>query len=185
LQECQKTIVCAEATERDVFRSDPVQGAFLHGQVSLDIDVRRFDALVAQVRTLRAIRGPQSREELRQWSRMGPSGSNDASRQPTLRQRRILVCMSYGDRIWEVVGKSYRTIYNEKLGRDQRVPDALVEEMERQGWIRRLDNPSSQRLDGWELTEQGTVLAAQFRVRRRTKGAAVPDDLVKDQIRQI
>jgi hypothetical protein len=42
------------------------------------------------------------------------------------------------DLIWEVVGKSYRNLYNEKLGRPQRVPAALVADMEQQGWICRL-----------------------------------------------
>jgi DNA-binding MarR family transcriptional regulator len=65
------------------------------------------------------------------------------------------------DLIWEVVGKSYRTIYNEKLGRQQRIPASLVEDLEQQGWIRRLPNPDSTRLNGWELTEEGKALAVQ------------------------
>ena len=75
--------------------------------------------------------------------------------------------MLNGDLIWEVAGKRYRSLYNEKLGRQQRVPASTVEEMERQGWIRRLDNPNSSRLDGWEMTEQGRAFAAQLRTRER------------------
>ena len=66
------------------------------------------------------------------------------------------------DLIWEVAGKSYRSIYNEKLGRPQRIPASLVEDMQRQGWIRPLNNSDSCRLDGWELTEPGRALAAQL-----------------------
>ena len=75
------------------------------------------------------------------------------------------------DLIWEVAGKSYRSIYNERLGRQQRIPASTVEEMEQQGWIRRLDNPNSSRLDGWEMTEQGRAFAAQL----RTRGQAKPE----------
>jgi DNA-binding HxlR family transcriptional regulator len=80
--------------------------------------------------------------------------------------------MLHGDLIWEVAGKSYRSLYNEKLGRQQRVPALTVEEMEQRGWIRRLDNPHSSRLDGWELTEQGRALAAPLRARRQAKPEA-------------
>ena len=79
--------------------------------------------------------------------------------------------MGHDDRIWEVVRKSYRSIYNDKLKRNQRVPHRLVQEMERQGWIRRIDNPSAQRLDGWELTEQGREAVTRFKTRKR-KGSA-------------
>jgi DNA-binding MarR family transcriptional regulator len=75
--------------------------------------------------------------------------------------------MCNGDLIWEVAGKSYRSIYNEKLGRQQRIPASTVEEMEQRGWIRRLDNRNSARLDGWEMTEQGRAFAAQLRTRER------------------
>ena len=45
--------------------------------------------------------------------------------------------MLNGDLIWEVAGKSYRSIYNERLGRQQRVPASAIEEMEQQ----RMDTP--------------------------------------------
>ena len=83
--------------------------------------------------------------------------------EPTAKHQRILRLMANGDLIWELLAKSYRTIYNEKRGRDQRVPSAVVDDMERQGWIRRQPNPESRRLDGWELTEEGRELAARFK----------------------
>jgi hypothetical protein len=88
---------------------------------------------------------------------------------PTARQQRILRLMRHDDRIWEVAGKSYRSLYNEKLGRPQRIPASTVEEMEQQGWIRRLENSNPWRLDGWELTEQGRAFVAQLRTRRPAK----------------
>jgi DNA-binding MarR family transcriptional regulator len=88
---------------------------------------------------------------------------------PTAQQKRILRLIFNDDLIWEVAGRSYRSIYNEKLGRQQRVPSSTVEEMEQQGWIRRLDNPNSSRLDGWEMTEQGRAFAAQLRTRGQAK----------------
>jgi hypothetical protein len=88
---------------------------------------------------------------------------------PTAQQKRILRLMCNDDLIWEVAGRSYRSIYNEKLGRQQRVPSSTIEEMEQQGWIRRLNNPDPGRLDGWEMTEQGRAFAAQLRTRRRAK----------------
>jgi hypothetical protein len=96
---------------------------------------------------------------------------NESITLPTAQQRRILRLMLNGDLIWEVAGKSYRSIYNERLGRQQRIPASAIEEMEQQEWIRRLDNPNSSRLDGWEMTEQGRAFAAQL----RTRGQAKPE----------
>jgi len=89
----------------------------------------------------------------------------------TTQHKRILRLMLHDDLIWEVVGKSYRSIYNEKLGRQQRIPASIVQDMEQQSLIRRLNNPDSCRLEGWELTEQGRALAAQLRTRRGAKSA--------------
>jgi DNA-binding MarR family transcriptional regulator len=80
--------------------------------------------------------------------------------------------MLNGDLIWEVAGKGYRSIYNERLGRQQRIPASAIEDMEQRGWIRRLDNPNSSRLDGWEMTEQGRAFAAQLRTRRQAEPRA-------------
>jgi hypothetical protein len=82
--------------------------------------------------------------------------------------------MLNGDLIWEVAGKSYRSLYNERLGRQQRIPASTVEEMEQQGWIRRLDNPNSSRLEGWGMAEQGRAFAAQLRTRGQAKPEASP-----------
>jgi len=102
---------------------------------------------------------------------MAQPSTNEFYQEPTKQQRRILILMGHDNRIWEVVGKSYRSIYNDKLKRDQRVPDRLVQEMEQQGRIRRIDNPSAQRLDGWELTGQGREAVTRFKTRKR-KGSA-------------
>jgi len=82
--------------------------------------------------------------------------------------------MLNGDLVWEVLGKSYRSIYNEKRGRNQRVPPTVVEEMERLGWVRRMENPTGQRLEGWEPTDSGRALAAscQFQPPSRRKPAS-------------
>src|SRR5664279_5168483 len=93
---------------------------------------------------------------------------------PTAQQKRILRLMFSGDLIWEVAGKSYRSIYNERLGRQQRIPASAIEEMERRGWIQRLDNPNSSRLDGWEMTAQGRAFAAQLRTRGQGEPEAPP-----------
>ena len=89
---------------------------------------------------------------------------------PTPQQRRILQMMTNGDLVWEVLGKSYRSIYNEKTGRDQRVAMAVIDAMEEQGWIRKQPNPNAARLDGWALTEPGRELAAQP-VKRKKKSS--------------
>src|SRR5450631_4719929 len=90
----------------------------------------------------------------------------------TAQQKRILRLMCNGDLIWEVAGKSYRSIYNERLGRQQRVPASTVEEMEQRGWIRRLDNPNSSRLDGWEMMrEVGRALGEDVELGWDTKVA--------------
>jgi hypothetical protein len=47
---------------------------------------------------------------------------NESITLPTAQQKRILRLMLNDDLIWEVAGKSYRSLYNEKLGRQQRIP---------------------------------------------------------------
>jgi hypothetical protein len=88
------------------------------------------------------------------------------SERPATRQQRILQLMRNGDLIWEVAEQDYRTLYNEKRGRDQRIPAAVVAVLEQQGWIRRLDHSSAGRLDGWELTPEGRTLALSKRATR-------------------
>jgi hypothetical protein len=98
--------------------------------------------------------------------RQGPE--MDGKPVATAEQMRILRLMLTGDMIWEVAGKRYRSVYNERLGRHQRIRPVLVEELEQQDLIRRLDNRNPCRLDGWELTEQGRALAVQRRARRKS-----------------
>ncbi len=85
---------------------------------------------------------------------------NESALLVTRQQRRILRLMTNGDLLWEVADQSYCTIYNEKRGRDQRIPAAAVAVLEQRGWIRRLDNQSAGRLDAWELTPQSRALAS-------------------------
>jgi hypothetical protein len=75
--------------------------------------------------------------------------------EPTPRQRRLLRRMQDGNPIFEVVGKPYCTLYNEKLDRDQRVRQEEVQKLEAAGWIRSAPNPSRTRLDSWEITDDG------------------------------
>jgi DNA-binding MarR family transcriptional regulator len=74
-------------------------------------------------------------------------------------QRRLLRLMAGGDLIWEIAeDPRHCTVYNEKRGRDQRIPAAVVMLLEQQGWIERRPNPQPDRLDSWELTAQGRAL---------------------------
>jgi hypothetical protein len=76
---------------------------------------------------------------------------------PTPRERGILETMERGNRIWEVPGKNYYTLYNDKTERDRVVSRATVAEMERAGWIQKAED-LPQRLDSWEITEGGRAI---------------------------
>lgn len=93
----------------------------------------------------------------------------DTNPPATAEHRRILRLMLTGDLIWEVAGKRYRSLYNERLGRHQRVRPVLIEELERHALIQRVDNSNPCRLDGWELTEQGRAVAMQPAARRKSR----------------
>src|SRR4051812_37937968 len=94
------------------------------------------------------------------------TAGQESERPVTRQQQRILQLMRNGDLIWEVADQDYRTLYNEQRGRDQRIPAAIVAVLEQQGWIRRLDHSSAGRLDGWELTPEGRMLAPSKRATR-------------------
>jgi DNA-binding MarR family transcriptional regulator len=80
----------------------------------------------------------------------------------TSQQHRILRLLHAGDLIWEIADDPrHCTVYNEKRGRDQHVPAAVVTTLEQQGWIRRRPNPQADRLDSWELTPEGGALAVR------------------------
>ena len=89
--------------------------------------------------------------------------------EPTSRQRRILESMAEGNTIWEVSGEEHFTVYDEKNRRDRIVRQKEVEQMEHAGWVRRVANTSRNRLDSWQITEQGRAAA---RARRRPKRSA-------------
>ncbi len=87
----------------------------------------------------------------------------------TKQQRRILLLLREGDLIWEIADDpAHRALYNEKLGRDQRILTATVTLLEQQGWIRRRDNVNTQRLDRWELTPQGRTITQDSSPTRST-----------------
>ena len=83
--------------------------------------------------------------------------------EPTAVQRRILRSMEQGNPIWEIADKFYCTFYNEKAGRDQRVRRQGVQQMEAFGWIRRVPNPSPNRLDSWQITDKGRAALLSMR----------------------
>ena len=76
---------------------------------------------------------------------------------PTPRERGILEAMQQGNRIWEVPGKNHCTLYNDRTERDREVSRSTVAEMERAGWIHKVED-LPQRLDSWEITEAGRAL---------------------------
>ena len=77
-------------------------------------------------------------------------------------QHRILRLLHAGELIWEIADDPrHCTVYNEKRGRDQRVPAAVVTTLEQQGWIRRRPNTQADRLDSWELTPDGRAVAVR------------------------
>ena len=81
---------------------------------------------------------------------------------PTLtpQQRRILRLLLQGDLIWEIAeDPGHRTVYDEKRGGSRRLTRVAVSVLEQQGWIQQRPNTQADRLDSWELTRQGRVLA--------------------------
>jgi hypothetical protein len=91
--------------------------------------------------------------------------------EPTSRQRRILESMEQGNAIWEVSGEEHCAVYDEKIKRDRIVRQNEIERMEQVGWIRKAANTSRNRLDSWQLTEEGRAIATP--VKRRTKRSIV------------
>ncbi|MGH9354010.1 MAG: hypothetical protein ACRD2G_17925 [Terriglobia bacterium] len=71
------------------------------------------------------------------------------------RQRHILQWMKEGNRIFEVLGKNYFTLYDDKGDRDHRIRKEEIEELERQGLISKVPNPDGSRLDSWEAADRG------------------------------
>jgi hypothetical protein len=89
-----------------------------------------------------------------------PPTSNGALSWPRMvasaRHRRILTALAIGDLLWEVVGESHFTQYNERTGKEIRVQRDILEAMENVGWIHRVTHePSAHRLDFWEIAPLG------------------------------
>jgi hypothetical protein len=78
-----------------------------------------------------------------------------APRVPELssRQQRILTWMKDGNRIFEIVGKKYFTLYDDKTDRDHHISKEEIENLELQGLISQVPNPDGSRLDSWEATD--------------------------------
>ena len=92
--------------------------------------------------------------------------SNTKSRrlgEPTPVQRPILRSIEQGNPIWEFADSPYCTLYNERTGRDHRIHRQTVEQLEALGWIRRVPNPSPNRLDSWQITDKGRVVLLSMR----------------------
>jgi hypothetical protein len=87
--------------------------------------------------------------------------------EPTTRLRRILESMEQGNAIWEVSGEDYCVVYDEKSKSDRIVRQEEVAQMEQSGWIRKALNTVRNRLDSWQLTEQGRAVTT--RAERRAK----------------
>jgi hypothetical protein len=89
----------------------------------------------------------------------------------------ILRLLRDGDLIWERADDPrYRTVYNEKLGRPQRIRTAAVTVLEQQGWIQRRPNPQADRLDSGELTPRGErwhQVRARLRSENRNRSGRV------------
>ena len=82
------------------------------------------------------------------------------------RQRRILSGLARGDLIWEVPDKSYFTQFNEATGRNGRLQLDELLQMQESGWIRRVSEGAN-RLDHWEITEEGRNVVLSVATRRR------------------
>ncbi len=68
--------------------------------------------------------------------------------------------MKDGNRIFEVIGKKYFTLYEDKTDRDHRIRKEEIEDLERQGLISQVPNPDGSRLDSWEATDRGRASIA-------------------------
>ena len=86
---------------------------------------------------------------------VSPIAESTTKQQLTPRQLRILHWMREGDQLFEVLGRAWRTVWEEKSGRDHRVQAGEVEELVRLGLIQKVENPFPQRLDAWALTPTG------------------------------
>jgi hypothetical protein len=81
------------------------------------------------------------------------------------RQRRILAGLARGDLIWEVADKAYFTQFNEATARDGRLRLEELLQMQESGWIRRVSEGAN-RLDHWEITEEGRIVVPSAATRR-------------------
>ena len=98
-------------------------------------------------------------------------GESATKQRLTPRQIRILHWMREGDQLFEVLGRTWRTVWDEKSGRDHRVQAGEMEELVRLGLIQKIENPFPQRLDAWALTPVGQEAAQATASKRRHTGS--------------
>lgn len=66
--------------------------------------------------------------------------------------------MKDGNRIFEVLGKKYFTLYEDKRDRDHRIRKEEIETLERLGVIAQVPNPGRTRFDAWGITGTGIAV---------------------------
>ena len=98
------------------------------------------------------------------------TAESETSKVLTARQWRLLRWMREGDQLFEVVGRTWRTVWDERCGRDHRVHASEVDELIRLGFVQKVANSFPQRLDVWALTPSGKK-AAEDTLSKRHRAA--------------
>ncbi len=81
----------------------------------------------------------------------------------TVRRQRILTSLEHGDLLWEVPTEPYFTQFNERTGKQTRVHQDVLEDMEESGWIQRTSQDvSAHKLDFFEITPDGRLLLQEL-----------------------
>lgn len=86
------------------------------------------------------------------------------------RHLRILTRLRAGDLVWEVVGETYCTQYDESTGKQIRIARDVVDAMERSGWLCSVRQaPAAHKLDSWDITESGRGLLEHLQLKRKVR----------------
>ena len=87
--------------------------------------------------------------------------------EPTRRQLRILQNLRTANYIWEKAGAPDFVQFDETSGKELRLKQTEVMQMAASGWIRRVQHPpSAQRLDRYELADNGIELLEDNSLRK-------------------